>query len=753
MPTDQPCCPRTTQPSDRRERTKAVYMTTPVATRLKQQIITVNMEATPAAAFRSEAAEEIETRSWTCLTCTFANSTVASAALSCEMCGMLPGENVTPTTKGPRSASPEAAAPEETPPAPIAPVPPASTPVKNLWSANLDGTRVVRGPDWMWGDQDGGDGRGGLVVSGGLVGFVKVRWAAEPAQVHTYRAGNDGKFDLALARADVDCGTAVASAPFGGLAERLSTPLNTAKDSVSTAASSVMATFGSSRFGKLTPWGSAQPLVRPGSGGSVSVATPAPAASTGSSGSALGGNGAQFSFVPQPETTVGGAEALPPAAPLATVGPSDDGDSDPFGATQFMVKCARCGAMLPISDHGGITRHADTDCPALPATPYDPLGAALSPPAEVVAAKPPTQGPAVAHTVIAPSTGTGKDAEKNVPPAKVAPVCFCGKVVPVSTRWPKTFLGAKPLGIGRPQEAPRCAVCAVALCPEHVGMYSWALNASVPAAAEPSPAAEGEATGRSEGDTTTKGKRPRTVCPKCFGLLEEHARRQRQARWLARAQTILAHRDGARDRGRRVLQLYHERVAAEDTALAKAGRVVEGAYNLTQVRDSLCFRTLIFLGGKHQRFVFSSSSHQYIPGVSATVSLAAGAGNAIRQYGVYGLAGFMKRDDITRSVYTMRVLIGEEHLQGLSVSDTVRAHHFIPRNRRLCFTHVFLFLQVLGLYYLTSFRRGARGSDEASEEKEHDFSAPQATRKSRPFQLLRDDRRLAFLEELAAVIN
>ena len=57
------------------------------------------------------------------------------------------------------------------------------------------GLRVVRGPDWEWGDQDGGEGFVGTVASleedGGA---VIVQW--DMGQRCRYRCGQDNKFDL-----------------------------------------------------------------------------------------------------------------------------------------------------------------------------------------------------------------------------------------------------------------------------------------------------------------------------------------------------------------------------------------------------------------------------------------------------------------------------------------------------------------------------------------------------------------------------
>ena len=59
------------------------------------------------------------------------------------------------------------------------------------------GLRVVRGPDWEWGDQDGGEGYVGTVAGleeGG--GAVVVQWDAGPRC--RYRCGEEGKYDLRI---------------------------------------------------------------------------------------------------------------------------------------------------------------------------------------------------------------------------------------------------------------------------------------------------------------------------------------------------------------------------------------------------------------------------------------------------------------------------------------------------------------------------------------------------------------------------
>ena len=71
---------------------------------------------------------------------------------------------------------------------------PASPVIRVMVEPSL-GLRVVRGPDWEWGDQDGGEGFVGTVTGleeGG--GGVVVQW--DMGQRCRYRCGRDNKFDL-----------------------------------------------------------------------------------------------------------------------------------------------------------------------------------------------------------------------------------------------------------------------------------------------------------------------------------------------------------------------------------------------------------------------------------------------------------------------------------------------------------------------------------------------------------------------------
>ena len=57
------------------------------------------------------------------------------------------------------------------------------------------GLRVVRGPNWLWGDQDGGEGHVGTVVEVEQDGgSVVVQW--DCGNRCRYRCGEEGKYDL-----------------------------------------------------------------------------------------------------------------------------------------------------------------------------------------------------------------------------------------------------------------------------------------------------------------------------------------------------------------------------------------------------------------------------------------------------------------------------------------------------------------------------------------------------------------------------
>ena len=62
------------------------------------------------------------------------------------------------------------------------------------------GVRVVRGPDWKWGNQDGGEGSVGTVVHSTTSLITEpvlcVQWDSGGKAM--YRAGVDGKYDLRI---------------------------------------------------------------------------------------------------------------------------------------------------------------------------------------------------------------------------------------------------------------------------------------------------------------------------------------------------------------------------------------------------------------------------------------------------------------------------------------------------------------------------------------------------------------------------
>ncbi|XP_030333717.1 E3 ubiquitin-protein ligase HERC2 isoform X5 [Strigops habroptila] len=60
------------------------------------------------------------------------------------------------------------------------------------------GTRVVRGVDWKWGDQDGPTpGLGRVIGELGEDGWIRVQW--DTGSTNSYRMGKEGKYDLKLA--------------------------------------------------------------------------------------------------------------------------------------------------------------------------------------------------------------------------------------------------------------------------------------------------------------------------------------------------------------------------------------------------------------------------------------------------------------------------------------------------------------------------------------------------------------------------
>ena len=61
------------------------------------------------------------------------------------------------------------------------------------------GSRVVRGRDWSYGDDDGGPGGQGTVTWINRNGTVDIRWDCRVEYVYTYSNGLDGKYTIKLA--------------------------------------------------------------------------------------------------------------------------------------------------------------------------------------------------------------------------------------------------------------------------------------------------------------------------------------------------------------------------------------------------------------------------------------------------------------------------------------------------------------------------------------------------------------------------
>ena len=67
--------------------------------------------------------------------------------------------------------------------------------------SSLVGARVVRGPDWKWGDQDGGEGHTGTVIPTSDLNLdlfgprtITVLW--DSGLKFTYQGGPEGSYDL-----------------------------------------------------------------------------------------------------------------------------------------------------------------------------------------------------------------------------------------------------------------------------------------------------------------------------------------------------------------------------------------------------------------------------------------------------------------------------------------------------------------------------------------------------------------------------
>ena len=73
--------------------------------------------------------------------------------------------------------------------------------IRLIMMSSLVGIRVVRGPDWKWGDRDGGEGHVGTIIETPISGFsqmgprtVTVVWDSGIKEF--YRAGPKGSYDL-----------------------------------------------------------------------------------------------------------------------------------------------------------------------------------------------------------------------------------------------------------------------------------------------------------------------------------------------------------------------------------------------------------------------------------------------------------------------------------------------------------------------------------------------------------------------------
>ena len=62
------------------------------------------------------------------------------------------------------------------------------------------GSRVIRGPDWKWGNQDG-PGEGTVVANDMHTGWVEVHWDTDV--YNSYRMGAENKFDLRITTSSI----------------------------------------------------------------------------------------------------------------------------------------------------------------------------------------------------------------------------------------------------------------------------------------------------------------------------------------------------------------------------------------------------------------------------------------------------------------------------------------------------------------------------------------------------------------------
>ena len=74
---------------------------------------------------------------------------------------------------------------------------PITTPAPTTLPTIKIGDIVVRGPDWEWNDQDGGEGCKGIVLSDpDSQGWVKVVWSEQGE--NNYRWGHGNCYDLRI---------------------------------------------------------------------------------------------------------------------------------------------------------------------------------------------------------------------------------------------------------------------------------------------------------------------------------------------------------------------------------------------------------------------------------------------------------------------------------------------------------------------------------------------------------------------------
>ena len=66
----------------------------------------------------------------------------------------------------------------------------------SLGGEGLNGVRVVRGPDWKWGDADGGEGNTGTVFMTKLQNEAIVNVVWDSGNTGQYRCGHQGCHDL-----------------------------------------------------------------------------------------------------------------------------------------------------------------------------------------------------------------------------------------------------------------------------------------------------------------------------------------------------------------------------------------------------------------------------------------------------------------------------------------------------------------------------------------------------------------------------